>query len=175
MIRLYPFFFSSDAIIFSFLGISTISSYHNWDWVFIVVTVGAILLARFFGKSSTLLSLYLFCVAIFLLTFIVNKFKTEQVSWKHQLVLAYSGIRGPICYGLVQSLGMDSTTTIFCLGSDVNYVQGKDIMVTTSIVVILVTCLLQGITIKPFLTLLNIEKEAGEIDPEQVSTVKRCY
>lgn len=41
-------------------------------------------------------------------------------------------------------------------------------MVTASIVVIIVTCLLQGTTIKPFLTFLKIEREAVVGDLEQV-------
>lgn len=57
---------SSDAIIFSFLGISTISLYHNWDWIFIVVTVGAIVLARFFGTTSLFSSFFAYFFSNFL-------------------------------------------------------------------------------------------------------------
>lgn len=41
---------SSNMITFSVLGISAVSLYHNWDWVFISVTIGAIVVARFVGK-----------------------------------------------------------------------------------------------------------------------------
>lgn len=44
------FYFSCEAIIFVFLGLSTFSKKHDWDISFAVVTVTACVISRFIGK-----------------------------------------------------------------------------------------------------------------------------
>uniref|UniRef100_A0A915PV58 Cation/H+ exchanger domain-containing protein n=1 Tax=Setaria digitata TaxID=48799 RepID=A0A915PV58_9BILA len=60
--------------------------------------------------------------------------------------MAYGGLRGAICYGLVMTLDKD-------------VVLAKEMFVSTTIIVILTTVFLQGATIRPLVKLLDVEIE----------------
>uniref|UniRef100_A0A915AT39 Cation/H+ exchanger domain-containing protein n=1 Tax=Parascaris univalens TaxID=6257 RepID=A0A915AT39_PARUN len=121
-----------EAIIFVFLGLSTVSKSHNWDLIFIVVTLAACLVCRFFGT--------------FFLTYLANRKRVEKIGMVDQFIMAYGGLRGAICYGLVMTL-------------DKSAVLAKDMFVSTTVVVIIFTVFVQGMTIKPLVRLLDVKTE----------------
>ena len=98
-------------MIFIFLGLSTFSRNHSWDFVFTLVTVIACLGSRFIGT--------------YILSYICNKYRDEKIGLVDQFIIAYGnfkrallvyilnrfshlysrintigGLRGAICYGL---------------------------------------------------------------------------
>uniref|UniRef100_A0A0M3HYD1 Sodium/hydrogen exchanger n=1 Tax=Ascaris lumbricoides TaxID=6252 RepID=A0A0M3HYD1_ASCLU len=107
---------SCEAIIFVFLGLSTVSKSHNWDIIFIAVTLAACLVCRFFGT--------------FFLTYLANRKRVEKIGMVDQFIMAYGGLRGAICYGLVMTL-------------DKGAVLAKDMFVSTTVVVIIFTVFVQ--------------------------------
>ncbi|KAK0403533.1 hypothetical protein QR680_016978 [Steinernema hermaphroditum] len=121
-----------EAIIFVFLGLSTVSKYHKWDIVFTAVTVIACFACRFVGT--------------YMLTYLCNNRRVEKIGLVDQFIMAYGGLRGAICYGLVMTL-------------DSSAVPAKDMFVSTTIVVILFTVFVQGATIKPLVRFLHVKTQ----------------
>lgn len=58
------------------------------------------------------------------LTFLVNRSRVEKIGLVDQFIMAYGGLRGAVCYGLVMSL-------------DADLVPVKNMYVTTSVVCVL--------------------------------------
>ncbi|VDN00872.1 unnamed protein product, partial [Thelazia callipaeda] len=123
---------SGEAIIFVFLGLSTVSKKHDWDCIFIATTLTACLLCRFIGT--------------YFLTYLANSNRCQKINLVDQFIMAYGGLRGAICYGLVMTL-------------DEEAVEAKEMFVSTTIIVILSTVFLQGATIRPLVKLLDVEIE----------------
>ncbi|KHN86901.1 putative Na(+)/H(+) antiporter nhx-3 [Toxocara canis] len=123
---------SCEAIIFVFLGLSTVSKKHNWDIIFIAVTLAACLLCRFLGT--------------YVLTYLANRKRVEKIRLVDQFIMAYGGLRGAICYGLAMTLDKDA-------------VLAKEMFVSTTVVVIVFTVFIQGTTIKPLVRLLDVKTE----------------
>ncbi|KJH40890.1 sodium/hydrogen exchanger 3 domain protein [Dictyocaulus viviparus] len=121
-----------EAIIFVFLGLSTFSKNHTWDLMFALVTVVACICCRFIG--------------VIFLTWIANKKRVQKIGLMDQVIMGYGGLRGAICYGLVMTLDKDA-------------IPAKDMLVSTTVVVIVVTVFLQGTTIKPLVRLLNVKTQ----------------
>ncbi|KAJ1374836.1 Sodium hydrogen exchanger [Parelaphostrongylus tenuis] len=123
----------SESFIFVFLGVSVVSSNHFFDLWFIVSTLVGCFIFRFIG--------------VYLLTFFLNRFRFEddRISCVDQFVLAYGGIRGAVCYGLVMSI-------------DENLIPAKRMFVTTTLAVIMFTTMIQGTTIKSIVNLLKVKR-----------------
>ncbi|GMT32468.1 hypothetical protein PFISCL1PPCAC_23765 [Pristionchus fissidentatus] len=130
-----------EAIVFLFLGLSVFSKSHIWDFVFATVTVVACVTVRFF--------------VVIPLTSIANRFRVKRIALVDQAIISYGGLRGAICYGLVQTLDQD-------------VILAKDMMITTTVVVIVFTVFIQGSTIKPLVRLLRVKTE--EDKPQLIST-----
>uniref|UniRef100_A0A914Z5V6 Sodium/hydrogen exchanger n=1 Tax=Panagrolaimus superbus TaxID=310955 RepID=A0A914Z5V6_9BILA len=126
----------SEAMIFIFLGLSTFSRNHTWDPWFIAVTVASCFIYRFIGT-------YLFSA-------ICNKFRVEKIGLVEQFIMAYGGLRGAICYGLVMTLDKDS-------------IPAKDMFVSTTVVMIVVTVFAQGSTIRPLVHFLQVKKKDNHV------------
>ncbi|XP_059919540.1 sodium/hydrogen exchanger 2-like isoform X3 [Gadus macrocephalus] len=119
----------SETLIFIFLGVSTIQDVHMWDWPFVCSTLLLCLLWRALG--------------VLLLTAVVNKLRRNAVTFRDQFIIAYGGLRGAICFSLV-----------FLIDD----FPKKRLFITTTIVVILFTVFVQGMTIKPLVELLEVKK-----------------
>ncbi|CAJ0575960.1 unnamed protein product, partial [Mesorhabditis spiculigera] len=124
---------SSEAIIFVFLGMSTFSKNHTWDYAFTAITVTACILWRFVG--------------VYLFTYLANKKRVRKIGYMDQFIMGYGGLRGAICYGLVMTL-------------DPTLIPAKDMLVSTTVIVIVVTVFIQGTTIKPLVKLLGVKTES---------------
>uniref|UniRef100_A0A915A478 Sodium/hydrogen exchanger n=1 Tax=Parascaris univalens TaxID=6257 RepID=A0A915A478_PARUN len=107
---------SCEAVIFVYLGISAVSKNHDWDAVFIVVTIASCLLQRFIG--------------VFLLTWLLNIRRVQKIGTVDQFIMSYGGIRGAVCYGLVMSLNGQ-------------VVSAKNMFASCTIMVILFTVFVQ--------------------------------
>ncbi|XGW32561.1 hypothetical protein V3C99_017259 [Haemonchus contortus] len=121
-----------EAIIFVFLGLSTFSKNHTWDLMFALVTVTACIFCRFIG--------------VMILTWIANGKRVQKIGLMDQVIMGYGGLRGAICYGLVMTLDRDA-------------IPAKDMLVSTTVVVIVVTVFFQGTTIKPLVRLLKVKTQ----------------
>ncbi|KAL3077285.1 hypothetical protein niasHS_013274 [Heterodera schachtii] len=138
---------SSETIIFMFLGLSSIASKHHWDTLFVAVTVLICFVYRVIG--------------VLVQCAFLNRFHKKKFSATDQFVLSYGGLRGAIAFGLVVSLPA--------------IIEAKRMFVTTCIAVIYFTVFLQGITIRPLLSLLKVEKQDMEYEEMMVEKVYNKY
>uniref|UniRef100_A0A3B4YNI7 Sodium/hydrogen exchanger n=1 Tax=Seriola lalandi dorsalis TaxID=1841481 RepID=A0A3B4YNI7_SERLL len=120
----------SETLIFIFLGVSTIQDVHMWSWPFVC--------------STLLLCLVWRATGVLLLTAVVNKLRRNAVTFRDQFIIAYGGLRGAICFSLV-----------FLIDD----FPKKRLFITTTIVVILFTVFVQGMTIKPLVELLDVKRK----------------
>ncbi|TMS17632.1 Sodium/hydrogen exchanger 2 [Larimichthys crocea] len=120
----------SETLIFIFLGVSTIQDVHMWSWPFVC--------------STLLLCLAWRATGVLLLTAVVNKLRRNTVTFRDQFIIAYGGLRGAICFSLV-----------FLIDD----FPKKRLFITTTIVVILFTVFVQGMTIKPLVELLDVKRK----------------
>ncbi|CAD6196556.1 unnamed protein product [Caenorhabditis auriculariae] len=122
---------STETVIFMFLGLSTIASPHHFDFTFIIATVLFCLLYR--------------AVGIVIQCYFLKTFRGRKFSKVDQFIMSYGGLRGAIAYGLVVSMPAS--------------INAKPMFVTTTIIVIYFTVFLQGITIRPLVTYLNVKRK----------------
>ncbi|KAJ0002599.1 hypothetical protein NQD34_007748, partial [Periophthalmus magnuspinnatus] len=120
----------SETLIFIFLGVSTIQDVHMWSWLFVCATLLLCLIWRGSG--------------VLLLTAVVNKVRRNKVTFRDQFIIAYGGLRGAICFSLV-----------FLIDD----FPKKRLFITTTIIVILFTVFVQGMTIKPLVDLLDVKRK----------------
>ncbi|XP_030637620.1 sodium/hydrogen exchanger 2-like [Chanos chanos] len=121
----------SETLIFFFLGVVTITMEHEWNWGYILFTLVFAFIWRGLG--------------ILVLSQIINPFRTIPFNYKDQFGLAYGGLRGAICFALV-----------FLLPENIGR---RKLFLTDSIVVILFTVFIQGISIRPLVEyLVNIRR-----------------
>ncbi|XP_074864645.1 sodium/hydrogen exchanger 5 [Carettochelys insculpta] len=123
---------SSETIIFMFLGISAVdASKWAWDPALVLGTLLFILLFRAMG--------------VILQTWVLNRFRLSPLDRIDQVVMSYGGLRGAVAFALVVLL-------------DGEKVRAKDYFVATTIVVVLFTVLVQGLTIKPLVKWLKVKR-----------------
>ncbi|KAM6093588.1 sodium/hydrogen exchanger 2 [Chlamydotis macqueenii] len=121
----------SETLIFIFMGVSTVGKNHEWNWAFVSFTLLFCLIWRALG--------------VFVLTQIINVFRTIPLTFKDQFIIAYGGLRGAICYSLVFLL----PPAVF---------PRKKLFITAVIVVIFFTVFIQGITIRPLVEFLDVKR-----------------
>ncbi|CAL8298963.1 unnamed protein product [Lota lota] len=124
----------SETIIFLFLGISAIDK-NIWVW-----NTGFILL--------TLLFIFVYrIIGVFFLTWILNKFRLVPVTFIDQIIMSYGGLRGAVAYGLAVLL-------------DGSKIKEKNLMISTTLIVVYFTVILQGVTMKPLVNWLKVKRAA---------------
>ncbi|XP_067949072.1 Na(+)/H(+) exchanger beta-like [Watersipora subatra] len=128
---------ASDCVIFLYLGINLVRIDHQFHAGFIAVTILLTLISRF--------------IVTYGLSAIMNRSRVRQISKREQFIMAYGGLRGAVAFSLVSLLeGKLEQQTQF-------------MFMTTILVVIIFTVFIQGGTIKPLVTLLDIRtKEKQE-------------
>ncbi|ROL45804.1 Sodium/hydrogen exchanger 3 [Anabarilius grahami] len=124
----------SETMIFLFLGITAIDK-EIWVWNtgFILLTLLFIIIYRIIG--------------VFLFTWMLNKFRLVPIELIDQVVMSYGGLRGAVAYGLAAML-------------DENKIPEKNLMISTTLVVVYFTVILQGITMKPLVQWLKVKRAA---------------
>ncbi|KAL2081126.1 hypothetical protein ACEWY4_022979 [Coilia grayii] len=135
----------SETLIFFFLGVVTITTEHEWNWGYILFTVLFAVVWRGLG--------------ILVLTQIINPFRTIPFNLKDQFGLAYGGLRGAISFALVYTL----PETII----------RRKLFITATIVIILFTVFIQGISIRPLIELMNVRKTNRNLESINVEVHTR--
>ena len=109
---------TSDCIIFLYLGISWFSNSHVWDTGFVLWTLLFIFIVRF--------------VSTYILCYCVNWLRRNihPITFREMFVMAYGGLRGAVGFSLVITINSI-------------HVPDKDMLVTTTLVVIMQTVFLQ--------------------------------
>nr|XP_057902589.1 sodium/hydrogen exchanger 3-like isoform X2 [Doryrhamphus excisus] len=134
----------SETITFVFLGISAFDkTIWKWNTGFVIITLVSIFVYRFIG--------------IFFLTWIMNKFRLIHLEVIDQIIMSYGGLRGAVAYGLVMMLD--------------DKINEKNLMVSTTLIVVYVTVIVQGLTLKPLVTWLKV-KRASVAEPTLIETVQ---
>uniref|UniRef100_A0A8C1JEE5 Sodium/hydrogen exchanger n=1 Tax=Cyprinus carpio TaxID=7962 RepID=A0A8C1JEE5_CYPCA len=124
----------SETMIFVFLGITAIDT-EIWVW-----NTGFILL--------TLLFVFIYrIIGVFLLTWMLNKFRLVPIEVIDQVVMSYGGLRGAVAYGLAAMLDKDK-------------IPEKNLIISTTLIVVYFTVILQGITMKPLVQWLKVKRAA---------------
>ncbi|XP_034748471.1 sodium/hydrogen exchanger 3-like isoform X2 [Etheostoma cragini] len=124
----------SETIIFVFLGISAIDkTIWVWNTGFVLLTLFFTLVYRFIGT--------------FIQTWWLNQYRLVPIAFIDQLIMSYGGLRGAVAYGLAAML-------------DDQRIKEKKLMLGTTLIVVYFTVILQGITMKPFVTWLKVKRAA---------------
>ncbi|XP_059411401.1 sodium/hydrogen exchanger 3.1 [Carassius carassius] len=124
----------SETMIFVFLGVTAIDT-EIWVW-----NTGFILL--------TLLFIFIYrIIGVFLLTLMLNKFRLVPIEFIDQVVMSYGGLRGAVAYGLAAMLDQDK-------------IPEKNPILSTTLIVVYFTVILQGITMKPLVQWLKVKRAA---------------
>ncbi|XP_061738720.1 sodium/hydrogen exchanger 3-like [Nerophis ophidion] len=125
----------SETIIFVFLGISAVDkSLWAWNTGFVLLTLLFIFIYRIIG--------------VFALTWIMNKFRLVPLEFIDQIIMSYGGLRGAVAYGLAVML-------------DDKKIKEKNLMVSTTLIVVYFTVILQGVTMKPLVQWLKVKRAAS--------------
>ncbi|CAG5124810.1 unnamed protein product, partial [Candidula unifasciata] len=137
----------SETVIFMFLGLSTVMDSHDFHLDFIMFSLLFCLIFRVTG--------------VVLLSFIVNRRRLIRLTAIDQFIMSYGGLRGGIA---------------FCLALLLNkhHVPEKAMFVTTTTVIVFFTVFVQGITIKPVVNALKVER-AEEKDPSMSEMIHKRF
>ena len=127
---------TSDCIIFLYLGIAWFNNQHVWDTGFVLFSVVFTLIVRF--------------VVTYNLALLINWLRgnIHPITLREMFVMAFGGLRGAVAFSLVITINKEQ------VGRDT-----FDMLVTTTLVIIMQTVFLQGGTIKWIVNKLKIEKD----------------
>ncbi|MCJ8749705.1 hypothetical protein PDJAM_G00179470 [Pangasius djambal] len=128
------FAIGSETMIFVFLGVTAIDNViWVWNTGFIFLTLLFALVYRFIG--------------VFALTWILNRYRLVPIETIDQIVMSYGGLRGAVAYGLSASL-------------DETRIKEKNLIISTTLIVVYFTVILQGLTMKPLVKWLKVKRVA---------------
>ncbi|CAL8251467.1 unnamed protein product [Arctogadus glacialis] len=123
--------FMCETCVFAFLGLSIFSFPHNFEFSFVIWCIFLVLLGR--------------AVNIFPLSFLLNFFRETKISPKMMFVMWFSGLRGAIPYALSLHLGLEP-------------LEKRQLIGTTTIIIVLFTILILGGGTMPLIRLMDIEE-----------------
>lgn len=130
--------FLAENFIFSYIGLSfLLFNYHQWNWGFI----GIAFLATQVGRISH----------IYPLSFLLNLGRTRKIPCKHQNMMAFAGLRGAIAF----SLAIRNTVSV-----------PRQMMLTATLMIVLVSVIGFGGLTLPFARLINLETGVDEVEEE---------
>ncbi|XP_061112889.1 sodium/hydrogen exchanger 8 isoform X2 [Conger conger] len=121
--------FMCETCVFAFLGLSIFSFPHKFELSFVIWCIVLVLVGR--------------AVNIFPLSFLLNFFRDHKITPKMMFIMWFSGLRGAIPYALSLHLGLEP-------------VEKRQLIGTTTIVIVLFTILLMGGGTMPLIRLMDI-------------------
>ncbi|XP_067911595.1 sodium/hydrogen exchanger 3 isoform X2 [Heterodontus francisci] len=122
----------AETIIFMFLGISAVNTdIWTWNTAFILLTLVFISVYRVIG--------------VIIQTWILNHYRVVQLEIIDQVVMSYGGLRGAVAFALVVLLDMET-------------IHERRLFVSTTIIVVYFTVIIQGLTIKPLVNWLKVKR-----------------
>ncbi|GMT12454.1 hypothetical protein PFISCL1PPCAC_3751, partial [Pristionchus fissidentatus] len=130
---------SSEAVVHLFLGLAAFSSRANWRQLFSPSSTALFILV------TLLLTFLSRWIALFPLCGMLNLVgaSEKKLTFKDQLVLSYSALRGAIAFALASSLP--------------NNMEEKPLFVTTTLAIVYFNAFVQGCTIHPLVDRLGME------------------
>ncbi|GAA6094578.1 sodium/hydrogen exchanger 3-like [Tachysurus ichikawai] len=133
----------SETMIFVFLGITAIDNViWVWNTGFILLTLLFAIVYRFMG--------------VFALTWMLNRYRLVPIEYIDQLVMSYGGLRGAVAYGLAASL-------------DETRIKEKNLIISTTLIVVYFTVIIQGLTMKPLVKWLKVKR----VIPSELKLVEK--
>ncbi|KAL6461266.1 hypothetical protein MHYP_G00312320 [Metynnis hypsauchen] len=133
----------SETMIFVFLGVTAIDNViWVWNTGFICLTVLFAIVYRFIG--------------VFTLTWMLNRYRLVPIEVIDQLVMSYGGLRGAVAYGLAASL-------------DETRIKEKNLMISTTLIMVYFTVVIQGLTMKPLVKWLKVKR----IEPSELKLIAK--
>ncbi|KAF7211424.1 transcript variant X2 [Nothobranchius furzeri] len=152
----------AETMIFVFLGISAIDkSIWVWNTGFVLLTLLFILIYRFMGEALgppasgfrvslmfEITPLLFLLPGVFFLTWFMNLTRLVPIDYTDQVIMSYGGLRGAVAYGLAVML-------------DEAKIEEKKLMVSTTLIVVYFTVILQGVTMKPLVKWLKVKRAAS--------------
>lgn len=135
-----------ESFIFVCLGMA-IFTVDTYRWPFIMVSMALCIIGR--------------ALSIFPLAVCVNKFRKHKIPYAHMVVMWFSGLRGPVAFALAMSVPYTKENPL-------EY-EVKEIMITTSLIVIFMTTFVIGGLTLPILRCAGVivdQSDAGS--PELV-------
>lgn len=123
--------FMCETCVFAFLGLSIFSFPHKFELSFVIWCIVLILVGR--------------AVNIFPLSFMLNFFRDHKITPKMMFIMWFSGLRGAIPYALSLHLGLEP-------------IEKRQLIGTTTIVIVLFTILLLGGGTMPLIRIMDIEE-----------------
>ncbi|KAF6730397.1 Sodium/hydrogen exchanger 8 [Oryzias melastigma] len=123
--------FMCETCVFAFLGLSIFSFPHKFEISFVIWCIVLVLLGR--------------AVNIFPLSFLLNFFRDHKITPKMMFIMWFSGLRGAIPYALSLHLGLEP-------------IEKRQLIGTTTIIIVLFTILVLGGGTMPLIRLMDIEE-----------------
>lgn len=137
--------FIAETCVFAYLGLAIFSFHHIVKPALVIWSIVLILL----GRAANICPL----------SFAANYFREHKITGKMQFVMWFSGLRGAVSFAL--SLHLD-------LKKD----EVRQILVTTTLIIVLFTVLFLGGSTMPMMKLLNAEKKKKVRKQREVSLSK---
>jgi len=128
--------FVFEGFIFFFLGTSIWSTNNKWEFGLFFLTLAACLIGR--------------AVAVFPLTLLVNLLRKHKITFRESIMIWYSGLRGPVAFALA-----------FRISSKAVAKDDREVIITTTLLIIWVTSFLMGGTSDYLLQLLGLTGSHG--------------
>uniref|UniRef100_A0AAR2ISV9 Sodium/hydrogen exchanger n=1 Tax=Pygocentrus nattereri TaxID=42514 RepID=A0AAR2ISV9_PYGNA len=133
----------SETMIFVFLGVTAIDNViWVWNTGFICLTILFAIVYRFIG--------------VFTLTWMLNRYRLVPIEVIDQLVMSYGGLRGAVAYGLAASL-------------DETRIKEKNLIISTTLIVVYFTVVIQGLTMKPLVKWLKVKR----VEPTELKLIAK--